>query len=231
MRPDELYEILPDEEPDPALLERIAASMAHDLKPVEPLPSAGARVSSLLVIFLATTSLGAATLGFFGLIRLGTGAITLIFPALAGLVLLAAAASVSAMTPGSRRPFHPWVLTAAGCAVMAAVFTLIFRDHSLGRFVPQGLACLRAGLTWSAPTAVFAWMLLRRGYAVDRAAAGIACGTFAGLAGLTVLEFHCPNFRLWHVVVWHLAVVPLGAAILAAIYFFGSKRSDAELMQ
>jgi hypothetical protein len=231
MRPEELPEILPDAAPDSALLERIAASVARDLKPVQPLPSPGATVSSLLVVFLAMTALGAAKLGFFGLIRLGAGAIALIFLALAGLALLAAAASVNAMTPGSRRPFHPAILTGAGCAVMAAVFALVFRDTSLGRFVPQGIACLRAGLLWAAPTAVFTWMLLRRGYAVDRTAAGVACGTFAGLAGLTVLQLHCPNFRLWHVVVWHLAVVPTVAAILAAVYFFGSKRSDAELMQ
>jgi hypothetical protein len=231
MRPEELPEILPREAPDPALVERIAASVARDLKPVQPLPSTGATVSSLLVVFLAMVSLGATKLGFFGLIRLGPGAIGLIFPALAGLALLAAAASVNAMTPGSKRPYHPAVLMAAGCPVMAAVFALVFRDYSLGRFVPQGIVCLRAGLVWAAPTAVFTWMVLHRGYAVDRAAAGIACGTFAGLAGLTVLEFHCANFRLWHIVVWHLAVVPMGAAILAVAYFFGSKRSDAELMQ
>lgn len=114
---------------------------------------------------------------------------------------------------------------------MAAIFALVFDDHSLGRFVPQGLVCLRAGLLWAVPAAVFTWLLLRRGYAVDRSAAGVACGMFAGLAGLSVLEFHCPNFRLWHIMVWHLAVVPISAAVLATIYFFGSKRSDAELMQ
>ena len=231
MRPEEFPEIYPGDVPDPALTERIAASMAQDLKPVRPLPPAGATVWSLLVVFLAVVSLGATKLGFFGLIGLYPAAIALIFPALAGLALLAAAASVNALTPGSRQPFHPAVLMAAGCAVMAAVFALIFHDHSLGRFVPQGLVCLRAGLLWAVPTAVLTWLLLRRGYAVDRAAAGVACGTFAGLAGLTVLEFHCANFRLWHIVVWHLAVVPIGAGVLAAIYFFGSKRKDAELMQ
>jgi hypothetical protein len=230
MRP-ELPEILPDAAPDPVLLERIAASVARGLKPVKRLPSAAATVSGLLAVFFAMTALGAARLGLFGLLRLGPGAIALVFPALGGLALLAAAASVNTMTPGSRRPFHPAVLTAAGCAAMATVFWLIFRDYSLGRFVPQGIVCLRAGLTWAVPTAVFTWIVLRRGYAVDRVAAGVACGTFAGLAGLAVLEFHCPNFRLWHILTWHLAVVPLAAAIVAAVYFFGSKRRDAELMQ
>lgn len=230
MRPDD-FDVLPGSAPDPAVLERIAASMTRDLKPVRPLPSSGATVSSLLVVFLAMAVLGAFRLGFFGLLRLSPGAIALIFPALGGLALLAAAASVNAMIPGSKRPFHPAVLMVLGCAVMAAIFVLLFRDHSLGRFVPQGIPCLRAGLIWAAPTAVFAWMLLRRGYAVDRGAAGLAAGTFAGLAGMAVLELHCPNFRLWHVVIWHVAVVPIAAAVMAAVYFFGSKRRDAELMQ
>lgn len=231
MRPEEFPEILPAESPDRELMTRITVSMTRDLKPERPLRSAAAAVSSLLVVFLAMAVLGAATLGFFGLIRLSSGAIALIFPALAGLTLLAAAASVNAMTPGSKRPFHPAVLMVAACGLMAAIFLLIFRDTSLGRFVPQGLACMRTGLLWAIPTAVFSWILLRRGYAVNRAAAGIACGTLAGLAGLTVLELHCPNFRLWHILVWHLAVVPIAAAIVGAIYFFGSKRRAAELMQ
>jgi hypothetical protein len=231
MRAEEFPEILPCELPDRALMERILASTTRDLRPVQPLPPAGAMVSSLLVVFLAMAVLGATKLGFFGLIGLGSGAIALIFPTLAGLTLLASAASVNAMAPGSKRPFHPAILMAAGCGVMAAIFLLIFRDISLGRFVSQGMACLKAGLLWATPTAIFTWIRLRRGYAVDRAAAGIACGTFAGLAGLAVLELHCPNFRLWHILIWHLAVVPIAAAIVGAIYFFGSKRKAAELMQ
>jgi hypothetical protein len=231
MRPEEFPEILPGAAPDPVLMERIAARMTRDLKPVRSLPSAGATVTSLLVVLLAMSVLGAATLGFFGVVRLSPGGIALIFPALAGLALLSAAASVNAMTPGSKRPFHPALLMAAGCAAMAGIFLLVFRDYSLGRFVPQGISCLKAGLLWAVPTAVFGWMLLRRGYAVDRVAAGLAAGTFAGLGGLAVLELHCANFRLWHIVVWHLAVVPTGAAVTAAVYFFGSKRRDAELMQ
>jgi len=93
------------------------------------------------------------------------------------------------------------------------------------------VACLKAGLAWSLPAGVLSWLVLRRGFAVDRTAAGIAAGAFAGLAGLTVLELHCPNFRLPHVAVWHVAVPPLVALAGWALYFFGSKRSAAELMQ
>jgi len=232
MSPEELPEILPDEKPDAALVARIAAAVAGGARPVRPAPAAGRMVVALLSALAATSAAGGAALGFFGVELLGRGAVALIFPALAGFALLAAVASVNAMRPGSRRLFRPAILMAAGCAALAAVFFLIFRDYTLGRFVPQGLVCLRAGLVWSAPTGLAVWLLLRRGYAVDRAAAGLAAGTFAGLGGLAVLELHCANFRVWHIVSWHLAVVPLSAlAGWAAAYFFGSKRRAAELMQ
>jgi hypothetical protein len=230
MRPDELP--LPESPPlDPALIERMADTARRDLCPVTPLPSTGALVSTLLTIFLAVAVVGAATLGFFGLLRLSAGAIALIFPALGGLALLASAAAVDAMIPGSRRPLHPALLLAAACLLMEATFTLVFSDRSLGRFVPQGVACLKAGLIWSAPAGVLAWYALRRGFAVDRSAAGVAAGTFAGLTGLAVLELHCPNFRLPHVALWHTAVPPASALAGWAIYFLGSKRRAAELMQ
>jgi hypothetical protein len=53
--------------------------------------------------------------------------------------------------------------------------------------------------------------VLRRGFAVNPAGAGLAAGTLAGLAGLLMLEIHCPNFRAPHVMVWHTAVVPVSA--------------------
>jgi hypothetical protein len=196
---------------DPALLERIAAASRRDLEPVRPLPGNGALVSTLLVIWLAVAVIGATQLGFVGLVRLPAGATAAIFPALAGFALLASAAAVHAMVPGSRRPLHPAVLLVAACLVMAGIFTLTFHDYSLGRFVPQGVACLKAGLIWSAPAGVLGWYGLRHGFAVDPGAAGIAAGTFAGVIGLTVLELHCPNFRLPHIAVWHLAVVPVCA--------------------
>jgi hypothetical protein len=230
MRPDELP--IPETPPvDPALIERMTEAARRDLRPVRPLPSTGSLVTTLLVIWFAVAMLGAAQLGFFGLLRLSPGAIAAIFPALGGLALLTSAAAVNAMIPGSRRPFHPLVLLAAGCLVLESILVLLFPDHSLGRFVPQGLACLEAGLLWSIPAGVLAWYALHRGFAVDPGAAGVAAGSFAGLTGLLVLELHCPNFRLPHVAVWHLAVAPVGALAGWAIYFFGSKRKAAELMQ
>ena len=94
---------------------------------------------------------------------------------------------------------------------MAGVFAFLFHDYRTDSFVHQGIACLEVGLLWAAPAAAGAWLLLRRGFAVDHKAAGVAAGTFAGLTGVTVLELHCPNLRMPHIVVWHLAVLPIAA--------------------
>jgi len=195
---------------------------------VRPLASQGALVARLFAIFAVIAAAGALVLGYAGIRRMDPGTAVAIFGALAGFTLLTAGAATSAMVPGSPRPFHPAVIAAGGCATLVAVFAVVFPDRTLGRFVPQGIACLRAGVTFAIPAALATWLALRRGFAVDRRAAAIAAGTFAGLTGLAVLELHCPNFRLPHVAVWHVAVPPLGAA---AGYFLGSKRSDAELMQ
>jgi hypothetical protein len=204
--------------PDPALLERIAASLQANLRPVRPMPPAWALSAALFAIFAAVALSGAGLLGFIGFHRLSPDAIAAIFPPLAALALLTAGACTSAMIPGSKRPYSAEALLAAACVVMAGVFVFLFHDYRTDSFVRQGIACLKTGLLWATPAAIGAWLLLRRGFAVDRKAAGIAAGTFAGLAGVTVLELHCPNFRMPHIVVWHLAVLPIAAVVARTIW-------------
>jgi len=221
--------------PDPALLERIAAAIRSDLRPVRRMPPAWVLSAALFALFTATSLAGAALLGFAGLHRLSMDAIAAIFPPLAALALLAAAASSSAMIPGSKRPYDPAGLFAASVIVLAGVFGFLFRDYRTDSFVRQGTACLTVGLLWAGVAAIGAWLILRRGFPVEHGAEGIAAGTFAGLTGVAVLELHCPNLRTPHILVWHLAVLPITAIVARAIcrrrYFFGSNRSDAELMQ
>jgi hypothetical protein len=210
------------------LLDRIGASLRANLRPVRPLPAARWLVASVLLIFVAVSITGGAVLGFYGLHKLSPDAIAFIFSPLAVMVVVGATASVSSMIPGSKRPVHPAILMAAGCLLMDAMFALFFRDYRTDSFVPQGIACLKAGLIWATPAALGVWVVLRRGFAVDSRAAGAAIGSVAGFAGLTVLELHCPNFRMPHIVVWHVAVVPVAAL---AGYLVGSKRKAAELIQ
>lgn len=66
------------------------------------------------------------------------------------------------------------------------------------------------------PAALFVWLVVRRGFVLDSAAAGAAAGAVAGLAGVLMLELHCPLLEAPHAMVWHVAVIPLCALAGAA---------------
>jgi len=55
------------------------------------------------------------------------------------------------------------------------------------------------------------WVVLRRGAILSPRAAGATTGLLAGLAGTSVLEIHCPNLDLSHILVWHVGVSVLGS--------------------
>jgi len=196
-----------------ALLDRIAGSIGSSLRPVRPLPPAWLLVGGLVLICAAVALAGAARLGLYGIQRLSVLERALIFPALGILLWLAATAFVGEMIPGSRRRVAPGFLLVAGSLALLAVFAVLFHDYRTDRFVSQGLACLTAGLLHAIPAAFASWLLLRRGFAVNSVAAAMAAGTLAGLAGLTMLELHCPNFQALHVMLWHTAVMPLSATV------------------
>jgi hypothetical protein len=196
-----------------ALLDRIAGSIGSSLRPVRPLPPAWLLVGGLVLICAAVALAGAARLGLYGIQRLSVLERALIFPALGILLWLAATAFVGEMIPGSRRRVAPGFLLVAGSLALLAVFAVLFHDYRTDRFVSQGLACLSAGLLHAIPAAFASWLLLRRGFAVNSVAAAMAAGTLAGLAGVTMLELHCPNFQALHVMLWHTAVMPLSATV------------------
>jgi len=197
---------------DPALVDRIANSLGASLRPVRPLPSSGVLVAILVAACVAAASAAAAILGPHGIRAMSAARIALIFPVLLTLISLAAVVCESEMIPGSRHRVAPWVLLVSGCLALTAVFALLFTDYRSERFVPQGIACLTAGLLLAIPTAVISWWVLRRGFAVNSLAAGVAMGTLAGLAGVSMLELHCRNFEAPHVMVWHTAVLALSGA-------------------
>ncbi len=196
----------------PALLNRVAGSIGPSLRPVRPLPPAWVLAGGLVLICAAVALAGAARLGLYGIQKLSVFERALIFPALAALIWLAATACVGEMIPGSRRRVAPGALLWAGSLGLAAVFAVLFHDYRTDHFVSQGVACLTAGLLHAIPAGLASWLLLRRGFAVNSIAAGLVAGTLAGLAGVTMLELHCPNFEAPHVMLWHTAVMPLSAA-------------------
>jgi Negative regulator of sigma F len=202
---------------EPALLKRIADSINASLQPVRPLPSPGLLAGGLALICAVLAVTAAAGMGFGGFRKLSLGECALIFSTLGILVWVTGKELVSQLIPGSRRRLNVVALLVIISAALLGVFALVFRDYRTDHFVSAGIACLLVGVLMAIPAALLSWLLLRRGFAVNPVAAGLAGGTLAGLCGVTMLELHCPNFLALHVLVWHTAVVPVSAVFGALI--------------
>jgi hypothetical protein len=200
-----------------ALLERIADSLEPSQRPVRPLAAPWILTVALVLVCAAVALLGAARLGLQGVAALSTAQRLLILGTLALLAWFVAAQAVREWIPGSRGRMSGVAMLASVSLALLAVFALLFRDYRTTHFVSAGLACLFSGLMHAIPAGLLVWWLLRRGYVVNGVAAGLAAGTLAGLAGLTMLELHCPNFETLHVLVWHTLVVPASAALGAIV--------------
>jgi hypothetical protein len=201
----------------PALLQRIAESIRPTLLPVRPLPSSRILAGALILICAAVALAGAARTGWDGFERMGLADRVVIFSMLGLLAWVAIAELVCELVPGSRHRFTPPRLLALVIAALLATLALVFRDYQTTRFVPAGLTCLATGVAHAIPAALLCLWVLRRGYAVNPVSAGLTAGAVGSLAGITLLELHCPLFEAPHVLVWHTAVVPVSAALGAAL--------------
>lgn len=202
---------------DPSVVERAKRSILDSLQPVRPLPPSWMIAVGLLTVLIVVSILGAASLGAYGVRKLSAMERAVIFTALGTAACFAAIASAREMRPAGGRRIGGWVLGIA-TAGMLTIFGLLFQSYGLQDFVKQGVPCLVAGLVFAIIASSGILLVLRRGYVLNMAAAGLAAGTLAGLAGLSVLELHCANLRAIHVMVWHAAVVVLSGV---AGYFIG----------
>jgi hypothetical protein len=85
--------------------------------------------------------------------------------------------------------------------VLVGVFALLFHDYHTERFVSVGVICLVTGVLHAIPAGLLSCLVLQRGFAVNPVSAGLVAGTLAGLAGVGLLELHCPNFQAIHILV------------------------------
>jgi hypothetical protein len=222
VRDEELNQILDRAQAEPhdlkpEVLDRIAASVKASLAPVHPLPSNRLLTAGVLLVCSAVSLLGAARAGFFGFAKMDLLERWTIFVLLGALAWAASRGFVYAMIPGSRRRVSAPALVAFSCLALLALFALLFRDYQIEHFFSIGIVCLATGVLHAIPAAFVSWILLRRGFAVDAVKAGLAAGLVGGLAGVAMLELHCPNFEAAHVLVWHIAVVPISGALGAAV--------------
>jgi len=204
-------------EVEPEVLERVAGSIKLSMQPVRPLPPTWVLASGLILICAAVALAGAARAGFYGIEKMSVLERALIFPALSILAWVAAAEFVGEMIPGSRRRIAPGALLGIGSLALLGLFAFLFRDYQTDHFVSAGILCLVTGVLHAVPAGLAGWWLLRRGFAVNSVTAGLVGGTLAGLAGVAMLELHCPNFQALHILLWHTAVVPVSAALGALL--------------
>jgi hypothetical protein len=211
----------------PALLDRIAASMGSSLRAVRPLPPSWVMEFGLILIAAAIAMAGAAKAGFFGVLKLNFSERMIVFPALGVLIFLAASGWVRENIPGNKRRLTPGTLLGVTVFGLLAIFGVLFRNYQTHRFLSAGLICLQVGLLHAIPTAFLGWLILRRGFAVNAVASGLMGGTLAGLAGVVMLELHCPNFQALHVLIWHTSVIPISAAVGAFLAWVLARRSTS----
>jgi hypothetical protein len=199
---------------DPELIARVTASVAKaPFAPVRPIANAFLLTAGMFAI-ASLYAVGAAIwLGVYGFEEMTASTVALMFSLLAIVVAALAMQTVSEMIPGRKMRIASWQLLAIAIAAFVAMDAILFRDYSLDDFVPDGIVCLKAGLEVAAPVGLGIWLLLRRGFAVNPGAAGLAAGTLAGLSGVVMLELHCPYLIAPHVMVWHTAVIPVAALL------------------
>jgi hypothetical protein len=204
-------------DPAPELLDRIAQSIRPAMRPVQPLWPPWLLSAALVLVCAAVSFVGAARVGLLGFAKMDSFERALILLTLTTLLALFARALVAEMIPATPRRISAATLLLLACIALAAIFALLFRDYSVEQFVPIGVSCLLTGMKHAIPAALLAWLIVRRGFAVNPVAAGLAAGALGGVAGVGMLELHCPNFETAHLLVWHTAVIPLSAALGALV--------------
>jgi hypothetical protein len=193
-------------------LQHVSDSIKTSLRPVRPMLPSRVLAGGIVLICASVALAGAARAGYYGIEKMGSLERALIFSTLLIFAWVAGIGFVREMVPGSRRRVAPGALLATVSGLLVGEFALLFRDYQTSAFFSAGIACLLTGLLFAFPAALFSWIVLRRGFAVNPVSAGLIAGTLGGLAGLGMLELHCQNFQAAHVIVWHTAVVPLSAA-------------------
>lgn len=200
-----------DEKPAPAMLGGIAKELGANLWPKRPLASPRFYVSVFAAIFALIVAFGVSQVGAFALSAMTAVQRVSILATLGICVLLLEWSLVRQMVPGSRHWFRPEFLPAAVILVLSLVMAVLFRFRQQTGFWLQGWACLRTGFPFALLAAAPFWLVLRRGVILSPRTAGAATGLLAGLVGTGVLEIHCPNLDLSHILVWHLGVSILSA--------------------
>ncbi len=211
------FQPLPPLPPD--RLKQIEAALIADLKPVRPLASTGAYLAALAGIIIAICIAGRMIAGDQGWRALSELQKVAVFAPLAVVTTLLGFSVVRLMRPASTHARSSARLSAGLFVVLLLIMAEVFQPAQESAFVRHGLVCFQVGMLFAIPAAFLFALLLRRGAALSPLLTGATAGGLAGLVGLTVLEIHCPNLNVYHIVVWHVSVTLV--CVVAGIVFSG----------
>jgi hypothetical protein len=187
--------------------------MIADYRPVRPMGPPLYVFATLIAIFVCVVGFGVYRLGAFAITVMSPLQASVIFGTLAACTGLLVSSLVQQMAPGRRHRISPRFLPLGIMVALALVIAVLFHFQPELNFWARDWACLKTGIPLGAIAAVPFWLVLRRGAVLSPAMTGAATGLLAGLVGTGALEIHCPNLHAGHILVSHLGVAVLGAAV------------------
>lgn len=192
-------------------VDAIEDRLLGNLKPVHVLPARKLFFFAFLLIFLVLLVVGVGRLGAYAWADMNWAHRILVCTSLGASAALLAYSMVQQMFPGSRCRIPPALLPVGIFVCLTLILAGLFEVGHSGGFYRDGMPCFEAGIPYAVLAAILFWLILRRGAVLSSRVTGAVCGAFAGLIGVSVLEIHCSNFDLRHILVWHLGVGVSGA--------------------
>jgi hypothetical protein len=204
---------------DSSQIERLQKMIVDDLRPVRPLRPSWVFLVAFSLIFVAISYLGVLHLGTYGWFMLMPRQRIAVFSTLAASAGLLAFSLTRQMVPGQKSLLRPGLMPVGLFVLLCLVVASVFQVRADPHFLQSGVACFKAGAPYAIPAALVFWLILRRGAILSPRAIGAIAGMLAGLISTTVLEVHCPDLNVWHILVWHvgIAFVGLVAGLLVAM--------------
>lgn len=198
--------------PSPQTVRQIQAAVLKDLRPVRPLASGKAYAASLGIVLLGICALSCYLMpNLAGWQELGAVRRGVVFSPLALIAALLVVSTVQQLSPAGKYKQQVLQASAGAVVLLLAAIVILFRPAQEPAFVSGAWACFRVGMLFSVPAAAAFLWLLRGGARLSPGLAGGTAGALAGFGGMSVLEIHCPNFDLDHILVAHVSVALLCA--------------------
>ena len=209
--------------PPPAdRVKQIESAIVGNLKPVRPLPPDRFYFTAFAGIFIAVCVVGCDIVGQNGWHALTSFQKICIFAPLAVSIAFAIVSIVRQMTPAATHVRSTAWIAVSSFLLLLLTMVVLFRPMQERAFLHNGLACFRTGMAYAIPASFIFALLLLRGAGLSPLLTGATAGGLAGLVGLGILEIHCPNLNVYHIVVWHVSVTlvcALGGLIFSSVTF------------